>query len=111
MPKAYSVERLEKRIPMAVAVQLAGHQELPGLETTFTENVSPGGARVLTVRRWKPNESLWLAAHQGDFRARARVAYCQPLRAGGYAVGLEFLQPTGQWVVAPADFGDAAANS
>jgi len=27
------------------------------------------------------------------------VAYCQPLSGQGYAVGLEFLEQTGRWVV------------
>jgi hypothetical protein len=83
-------------------VRISGDPGLPGVETTFTENVSSGGARVVTMRRWRPNEIIWISSLPGNFRSRARVAYCQPLQGEGYAIGLEFLQPTGRWVVGPA---------
>ncbi len=101
MAKAYAVERIEKRIPMEVAVQISGHQQTPGVETTFTENVSSRGARVVTVRRWQPEDRLAFASLPGDFLARARVAYCQALRGKGFVIGLEFLEPTGRWVIQP----------
>src|SRR5207245_11131770 len=41
---------------MAIAVHISGHQELPGMQTPFTENVSARGARVLSVRRWKRDD-------------------------------------------------------
>ncbi len=84
-----------------MAVQISGNERVPGVETTFTENVSSRGARVMTVRRWLPNDRLTIASLPGDFRATARVAYCQPLRGSGFAIGLEFLEPAGQWVVDP----------
>ncbi len=86
---------------MEVAVQISGHDETPGVETTFTENVSSRGARVVTVRRWRTNDHLMITSLPGDFRATARVAYCQPLRGNGFAIGLEFLEPNGHWVVQP----------
>ena len=86
---------------MAIAVHISGHQDLPGVETTFTENVSARGARVLSVRRWKPNDRLSFESLPGNFRARARVAYCERLRDDGFAVGLEFLEPVGRWVLGP----------
>ena len=98
MPDTFDVERLEKRIPMAVAVHISGHQRAPGVETTFTENVSSRGARVSSSRRWRANETLEIASLPGDFRARARVAYCQP-QSEGFVIGLEFLEPSGRWVV------------
>ena len=101
MSKAYAVERYEERIPMEVAVQISGNERIPGVETTFTENVSSRGARVVTVRRWKPEDRLEFASLPGDFRAKARVAYCQPQPGHGFAIGLEFLEPTGRWVIQP----------
>ena len=101
MAKPLFVERIEKRVPMEVAVQIAGHLRDPGVETTFTENVSSRGARVVTVRRWHPNERLTIRSLPGGFRATARVAYCQPLRDSGFVIGLEFLEPAGQWVIHP----------
>jgi len=98
MPQTFSVERLEKRIPMTVAVHISGHQSGTPTETTFTEDVSSRGARVPSVRRWRPNETLNFESLPGDFRAVARVAYCRPHREG-YVIGLEFLEPSGRWVV------------
>jgi hypothetical protein len=101
MDRNYNFPRLEKRIPMEVAVQLSGNQHTPGVETTFTQDVSSRGARVVTVRRWQPNDRVVIASLPGDFRATARVAYCQPLRGVGFAIGLEFLEPDGRWVISP----------
>jgi hypothetical protein len=94
--------RLEKRIPMAVAVQISGNERVPGIETTFTENVSARGARVVTTRPWRIEDRVMVASLPGGFRAKARVAYCQRLRDVGFAIGLEFLEPSGQWVIDPS---------
>lgn len=78
---------------------------MPGVETTFTENVSSHGARVSTIRLWRTNEVLEVASLPGDFHALARVAYCES-QSEGFAIGLEFLEPSGRWVVtAPAVSG------
>jgi hypothetical protein len=100
VPKTFNASRRETRTPMEVGVQITGHPGMPGTETTFTENVSPKGARVLSVRRWKQNDRLTIATPTGSFRALARVAYCQLVPEEGFAVGLEFLEPNGNWVVA-----------
>jgi hypothetical protein len=84
---------------MEIPVVLNGHRQLPGTEATFTENVSAKGARVVSVRRWEKGAPLVLASRTGEFRSEARVAYCQPLRGEGYAIGVEFLELTGRWVV------------
>ena len=91
--------RRENRIPMEIPVVLDGHRHLPGMEATFTENVSAKGARVVSVRRWDKGAPLVLASRTGEFRSEARVAYCQPLRGDGFAVGVEFLETKGRWVV------------
>jgi hypothetical protein len=95
----HTAQRAERRIPMEIPVLLAGHRDTPGVEPTFTENVSARGARVMSVRRWDRDASLTFASHNGDFRSSARVAYCQPLHGDGYAIGVEFLEPSGRWVV------------
>ena len=105
MDKAIGIDRFEKRIPMSIAVHISGHERAPGVETAFTENVSSRGARVLSTRRWRANEMLEIASLPGNFRAKARVAYCQQ-QSQGFVIGLEFLEPTGRWVVnAPAVSG------
>jgi PilZ domain len=95
----FSFHRAEKRIPMEIPVLINGHRQAPGSESTFTENVSARGARVISARRWEQGESLHFASRTGEFRSPARVAYCQSLQGDGFAIGVEFLQPKGRWVV------------
>jgi len=99
----YTFHRREDRIPMEIPVVLEGNRHLPGVESTFTENVSARGARVVSIRHWDKDAKLVLASRTGEFRSSARVAYCHPLRGDGYAVGLEFLEPKGRWVVESAN--------
>lgn len=94
-----NVERAEKRVPMAIAVQLSGHGNVQGTESTFTENVSANGARVYSVRPWRKNDRLVLSSLPGGFRSLARVAYCQSLQGQGFALGLQFLEKTHGWVI------------
>jgi hypothetical protein len=97
--RPFTYHRTEQRIPMEIPVVLDGHRKLPGSEATFTENVSARGARVVSVRRWEQGEKLMFASRTGEFRSSARVAYCQPLQGEGFAVGVEFLEAKGRWVV------------
>lgn len=99
----HAVPRRESRIPMEIPVVLDGHRQVPGVESTFTENVSAKGARVVSVRRWDKDSQLVLASRTGEFRSAARVAYCEPVRGDGYVIGLEFLEPKGRWVVESAN--------
>ena len=103
MPKPNSqvhpFHRNERRIPMEIGVYLEGNRQVPGAESTFTENVSERGARVVSSRRWEPNDRLTFISRSGEFRSAARVAYCQPMQGDGFAVGVEFLEPRGRWVV------------
>ena len=105
VPKTFTAPRRETRVPMEVGVHITGNPAQPGTETTFTENVSPRGARVLSVRRWKQNDQLTIATLTGSFRALARVTYCQLVPEEGFAVGLEFIEPNGNWVVADSPVG------
>lgn len=99
----YRFHRSENRIPMEIPVVLEGHRQIPGVESTFTENVSAKGARVVSTRRWDKGASLTFASRTGEFRSSARVAYCQSLHGDGYAIGVEFLDPVGRWVVQSAN--------
>jgi len=100
---AYPFQRRENRIPMEIPVVLDGHRYMPGAENTFTENVSAKGARVVSIRSWEKGARLTLVSRTGEFRSSARVAYCQAIRGDGYAVGLEFLEAKGRWVVESAN--------
>jgi hypothetical protein len=97
--RKFVVHRAERRIPMEIPVLIAGHRQAPGSESTFTENVSAHGARVVSVRRWVQGEPLVFASRTGEFRSSARVAYCQPLQGDGFAIGVQFLEPKGRWIV------------
>ena len=101
MPRraVHTFHRAERRIPMEIGVYLEGNRQVPGAESTFTENVSTKGARVISVRRWDPGDRLLLSSRTGEFRSSARVAYCQPLQGDGFAIGVEFLEAKGRWVV------------
>jgi hypothetical protein len=84
---------------MEVGVRITGHAALPGTETTFTQNVSARGARVLSTRPWKINDQMVISTMTGSFRATARVTYCAMTPESHFAVGLEFIEPSGSWVV------------
>jgi hypothetical protein len=99
VPKTFIAVRSEKRVPMEVGVRISGHAAIPGTETTFTQNVSPRGARVLSTRPWKINDKMVLTTMTGSFRSTARVAYCAITPDSQFAVGLEFIEPSGKWVV------------
>jgi hypothetical protein len=98
-PKSFTALRCETRVPMEVGVHISGHSALPGTETTFTENVSSRGARVLSSRRWKINDRMVITTLAGSFQCVARVAYCHTVPQAGFAVGLEFVDPSGNWVL------------
>lgn len=103
-PRAsHPFHRRENRIPMEIPVVLDGHRQVPGTEVAFTENVSVKGARVVSARRWEKGSPVVFASRTGEFRSAARVAYCQPLQGDGFAIGVEFLETKGRWVVESAN--------
>jgi len=83
-------ERTEARIPSRVGLELSGPDEPLIHEITFTENVSRHGARVVTKRRWNPNDSVLVKIPQESLPSRARITYCQPLKGDEFAMGLQF---------------------
>lgn len=82
--------RMEKRIPMAVPVDLLIAEETLVAERVVTINVSQHGARVVTKRLWRMEEQPWLASLTSYFRLQGSVVYCQPLANGEFCVGLKF---------------------
>ena len=54
---------------------------------------------MISVRNWEIGEPVNFASRTGEFRSSARVAYCHPLQSDGFAVGVEFLDAKGRWVV------------
>jgi len=89
--------RIEKRVPMAVPVDLVIAEEMLVTERVLTVNVSPHGARVVTKRRWRAEEQPWLASLTGYFRLQGSVVYCQPMTNEDFCVGLKFRASLIDW--------------
>jgi hypothetical protein len=89
--------RLEKRISLAVPVEISSLQDPSAIERTTTENVCSLGIRVLTKRAKQLNDKMMIKSLAGDLRTLARVVYCQPLPDGRYGVGLQFRGDAIDW--------------
>lgn len=98
MRQRYQVQRGENRVAMEVTLLLAGNHRMMGVEKAFTENVSSRGACVISTRHWLPDETLLVASPAVHFTSVARVAYCHQRGDGRFSAGLEFLEPSGNWV-------------
>jgi PilZ domain len=94
-------QRMEARIPTRVGLELCGPVEPLIYEITFTENVSGHGARVVTKRRWSPNDSVLVKLPQECIPSRARITYCQPLKGDEFAMGLQFSLLVYDWIGSP----------
>src|SRR5256885_5904386 len=97
--RIHPFHRTENRIPMEIGCHLEGNRQVPGAESTFTENVSSNGARVVSVRRWEPDDRLIFTARNGEFRSSARGAYCQTPPGDGFAICVGVLHRKGRLVV------------
>ena len=89
--------RVEERRTLTVRVDLCSLDVRHRAHEALTENVSTHGARVVSSNPWKLNDRLNLWCPPGDFRARARVVYCQPLGPNSFAIGLQLLAAAGEW--------------
>ena len=83
--------RLEKRVQLAVPVEISTLLEPAETEHTSTVDVCSNGARVLSQRPKNKNERLMVCSISGNLRAPAQVVYCQKLPDGCFAVGLRFV--------------------
>lgn len=81
--------RREKRV--AKTVKVTGHwSKGPSLpEDTLTENVSKGGARIVTKGELRLGGTVEIHSANGEIQLRGRVVYCQALLDGRFAAGLE----------------------
>jgi hypothetical protein len=91
--------RKDKRTPRTLRVLLSSGTQPIVAEYASTENVSSYGVRVRTDRPWKPHTPVLVKSTLGEPWARARVVYCKGLKSHNFAVGLEFLTHTGDWVM------------
>jgi hypothetical protein len=89
--------RLEKRIEVAIPLQISTILDPDGTERTTTENVCSLGIRVLTDHARELNERLMISSLKGGLKRLARVVYCQRLPDGHFAVGLQFQGNAVRW--------------
>jgi hypothetical protein len=88
--------RIERRSPLIILVQLAMAVAPRSQEWAVTRNVSPHGARLVTVRLWRPREEA-LIIPEGEFPQLAHVVYCHPRAKGGFYVGVTFTGRSVRW--------------
>jgi hypothetical protein len=81
--------RSGRRIPQILPAELSRPNESGPKEMTFTENVSPQGVRITTVRRWLPETRVLVTFLRNGVRSEGRVAYCQHKESGDFAIGVE----------------------
>ena len=97
MPTA--AHRIEERTPLKVTVDLSSVDvRLPAREG-ITENVSAHGARVVVSEALPRELRLNVRSMLGSLRSRARVVYCENLKNGLFAVGLELFATAGEWII------------
>lgn len=89
--------RLEKRIQLAIPVQVSSLAGAVATERTTTENVCSSGIRILTARPRNLNEQVIVTSAAGGLKAWGSVVYCQKLPDGRFGIGLHFERFSGEW--------------
>ena len=89
--------RLEERIPLTIRVDLCSLDVRHPAQEALTENISTHGARVVASKPWKLHDRLDVRSRPGDFRARARVVYCESMGTDSFAIGLQLIATAGNW--------------
>ena len=96
-------QRIERRIPAEIGLELASLNEPLIYEKAFTENASRHGARIVAKKPWRPNDHVVVRLPLGDGRSRARIAYCQALPGDAFAIGLQFSSVVHDWGTSSSD--------
>jgi hypothetical protein len=91
--------RKEKRLPIAIVVRLSRMHNLPANEEekTYTDNVSPHGARVFSRRVWKPGEQVQVTNVKEGSSILGEVIYCHRLDNDHTYIGLKFHEHPVTW--------------
>ena len=95
IPKA---GRVGKRLAVTVRLRIASLDRPWLVELGTTENVSTRGARILLKDAWRPGERVALALLGGLDSCESHVVYCELLRTGTTAVGLQLAGPCPSWM-------------
>ena len=93
--------RMEKRLPIAIVVRLSRMHHLPATEeeTTYTDNVSPHGARLLSISSWQPGEQAQVTTVKEGSSILGEVIYCQRLDSGRFCIGMKFQERPVAWPI------------
>ncbi len=91
--------RLAKRSALTVRVRISSLDRPWLVEIATTENVSSSGVRILTKDVWKPGERVNIEPTGMLDSCQAHVVYCELLRTGSTAVGLQLAKSHPDWVV------------
>jgi hypothetical protein len=92
--------RTERRLPIIVVVRLthcptAGGD---GEEKTYTDNISPHGARIFSKHAWQPGDALRITPLNGH-SACGKVVYCQRLPDDRHGIGVNFQDHPVTWSI------------
>jgi hypothetical protein len=90
------LSRKEVRIAVKMFVNLCS-EDNPSTEVAPTIDISCHGARVVSKRRWQPNQQVSVRSIRGNFYSRARVVHCQPYKDNSFVVGVQMHYPTSDW--------------
>jgi hypothetical protein len=90
--------RMERRLPIIVVVRLAPavSADTDGEERTYTDNISPRGARVYSIRPWQLGDAVQVIPRNED-SACGNVVYCQTLKDGRFVIGVKFQDRSVMW--------------
>ena len=81
---------MEKRLPIAMIVNLARAQNCNGTELTYTDNVSAHGACIVSNHSWQPGEIAEITSMLDQIAMRGKVVHCRKRGDDQYTIGLSF---------------------
>jgi len=89
--------RIERRLPIIVVVRLAplASASSDG-ERTFTDNISPHGARIFSKQPWQAGDLVRVTPLHAA-AAFGEVVYCQKLPDDRFSVGVRFPERPVPW--------------
>jgi PilZ domain len=90
------LSRKEQRVSLKMFVKLSSPDN-PASEIAPTIDISCHGARVVTQRKWRPNDQISVRSIRGNLYSRARIVHCQPYNDHSFVIGIQMYYPTGNW--------------
>jgi hypothetical protein len=92
--------RTEKRLPIILVVRLVHCEPAPAVaeEKTYTDNISPHGARLFSKQLWRPGDTVQVTP-LSDESICGKVVYCQKMPDDSYSIGVQFQARPVEWSV------------